>query len=121
MMAIPRRIFLAGLIVLVSACSSPPTPQEQAEAQETAQLSPLKSHYPDVVMGFDIHGPRVDVSIDSNGLISMDEDKEDAMKAEALKLWRDAWRAAHPHEHANLTVRLIDFQGNPQFTETTRA
>ena len=106
--------------MLLTACSSPQSPQERAESQELTQLAPLKSQYPDVVMGFDVHGPSVDMSIDLNGLLGMDEYKEDAMKTEALSRWRTAWTSAHPHQHAQLTVRIIDFQGHPQFRETTK-
>lgn len=84
-------------------------------------MAPLKAAYPGAVMGFDFHGSRVDVSIDMNGLEDLDDDTEAAMKAKAVALWRSAWTASHPHRHEKLTVRLIDFQGRPQFTLTTKA
>jgi hypothetical protein len=119
-MKLARRALLCFSLALVTACSSPPSPQEQIANQEISALAPLKTKYPDVVMGFDVHGPGVDISIDLNGLISMDEPKEDAMKSEALTRWRDAWTAAHPHEHATLTVRFIDFKGNPESKQTVK-
>ncbi len=83
-------------------------------------MAPLKATFPDVVMGFDFHGATVDVSIDLNGLVSMDEEAEAAMKAKAVKQWQTTWRASHPHRHGVLTVRFIDFQGHPEFTLTTK-
>lgn len=83
-------------------------------------MMPLKAAYPDVVMGFDFRGTAVDVSIDLNGLVSMDDDAEAAMKAKAVTLWRSTWRASHPSQHATLTIRFIDFKGFPEFTQTTK-
>jgi hypothetical protein len=105
--------------IAIAACSSAPSPSEQSETAERAAMAPLKAAYPDVVMGFDINGPAVNIAIDLNGLISMDQDAEDAMKAKAVSQWRAAWLASHPHEHAKLTIRLIDFKGFPEFTQTT--
>lgn len=114
-----RSVALVVLTVLLAACSSPQSPQERAEAQERAQLNDTyKARYPDVVMGFDFHGPSVDVSIDLQALISMDEDKEDTLKSDAIRAWRNAWTAAHPHEHALLTARIVDFKGNEEFRST---
>jgi len=84
-------------------------------------MAPLKAAYPGAVMGFDFHGPVVDVSIDMNGLEDLDDDTEAAMKKAAVTRWRSAWIATHPRQHATLTIRLIDFQGRPEFTFTTKA
>jgi hypothetical protein len=45
----------------------------------------------------------------------MEDSDEQGMKAIVLDKWRDAWRAQHPHEHAKLTVRFIDYRGNNVF------
>ncbi len=74
-------------------------------------MAPLKQHFPAAVMGFDFKGTTAIVSIDVNGYISTPDDDVDRMHAEAKSLWRSAWMAAHPNEHAQLTVRFIDFKG----------
>jgi len=107
--------------VMLAACSTPPSAAEKAADAERASMAPLKAAYPDVVMGFDVHGSAVDVSIDLNGMVSMDEDAEAAMKTQAVKQWRTAWLASHPHQHAMLTLRFIDFKGRADFTQTTKA
>lgn len=116
-----RRV--AGLVAaaLIAACSSSPNAAQETDAAERAAMAPLKSAYPDAVMGFDFHGTTVDVSIDLNGLVSLDEDTEAAMKKAAVARWHSTWMAAHPNQHATLTIRFIDFQGHPEFTETTKA
>ena len=120
-MAVSRRLPAVGVLVLLAACSSPQSAQERAESQELAQLAPLKSQYPDVVMGFDFHGTTADVSVDLNEEIQMDDAKEDAMRAEAVRDWRQAWMRAHPHQHAHLLLRILDFRGNVSWKATTSA
>lgn len=114
---------LAGVVAIatIAACSPAPSPSQKTDAAERAAMAPLKASYPDAVMGFDFHGTTLDVSIDMNGLISLDEDQEDALKKAAVSRWRSTWRASHPHQHGTLTIRLIDFQGRPEFTATTKA
>ncbi|MDE2481797.1 MAG: hypothetical protein KGN02_06370 [bacterium] len=106
----PRRVAALAL-ALLAACSSPPPSADDTAA---AKLAPLKARYPQVIMGFDVHGTTVNVSVDLDQLVSMDEDKEDAMKAVALKTWAKTWSEVHPHQHASLTMRIIDFRGNQE-------
>ncbi len=120
MQHISRHTALALLIAL-AACSSSPSPQERVETTERDAMQPLKTHYPDVVMGFDFHGTTADVSVDLNEEIQMDDAKENAMRAEAVRDWRAAWLRAHPHEHAKLLVRILDFRGNVTWKSTTSA
>lgn len=84
-------------------------------------MTPLKDHYPDVVMGFDFHGNSVDVSVDVNSENDMDDSKDAAMKAEALRRWRSAWMQTHPGAHGTLTVRILDFRGTVYWKGTIRA
>jgi hypothetical protein len=112
---------IAGvMLAFVVACSSSPSKSDQIEDQERAALAPLKAKYPDVVMGYDFHGPSVDISVDLNAMTSMDEPVEDAMKAQALRDWKSAWVTAHPGQHGVLTVRILDFRGNQESKESTR-
>lgn len=84
-------------------------------------MAPLKSRYSGLVMGFDVHPPTtLVVSIDLQQYIETDDDTIAAMKRDALAHWRSAWIAAHPHAHATLTVRFIDFIGRKVAVETTR-
>jgi len=105
------RAAAAALFLMVTACSSAPSPQEQTENTERAAMTPLKTKYPEVVMGFDFHGPVADVSVDSNAELDMDDSVEDAMRNQAFTMWRAAWQKTHPGEHATLTVRILDFRG----------
>jgi hypothetical protein len=101
----------AALALLLAACASQQSPAQRVESIERAAMTPLKTQYPDVIMGFDFHGTSVDVSVDINAMDQMDDDKEDAMRAAALRDWRNAWLQAHPHGHAKLTMRIINFRG----------
>ncbi len=120
MVALWRRSLVALLLGAIAACSSP-TLRERVEARERELMTPLHTRYADVVMGFDFHGPSVDVSIDANALESTDDSVVDAMKSEALRRWRATWLDANPGHHALLTVRLIDFRGKVWTTEHVRS
>jgi hypothetical protein len=116
------RVFSLGIAVvaLLSECSGP-TDAEKLAASERAGMLPLKTTYPDAVMGFDFHDGRVDISIDMNGYIDLGDDGEEAVKSDALKRWRSTWIATHPGQHAALTVRFLDFRGNTEYKATTKA
>jgi hypothetical protein len=109
------------LLALAAACTPQPTPQQQIDAQETAALQPLKTQYPDIVSAFNLFGTRLDIAIDANGYISTGDNDVDKFKALAIRDWRSAWIAAHPHEHAELTLRLVDFIGRTWDTEHVKA
>jgi hypothetical protein len=112
---------LAFMVALSTACAPHPSAQEQIDAKETAALAPLKAKFPDIVVAFDPKGTRLDISIDANGYISTSDDDVNAFKARMSRDWRAAWSAAHPHQHALLTVRLVDFVGRTWVTEHTKA
>jgi hypothetical protein len=109
-----------SLALLLAACSSQPAKQQAADA-EIAAMMPLKRHYSDIVMGFDIR-PQTTliVSVDLQQYILTDDDTLAAIRRDALARWRTAWIAAHPHQHAVLRVRFIDFVGGKVATETTK-
>ena len=108
-------------LAVLAACAPHPTAQEQIAAKETTVLAPLKAKYPDIVVAFDPKGTRLDISIDANGYISTGDDDIDRFKGAISRDWRAAWSAAHPHEHALLTVRLTDFMGRTWVTEHVKA
>ncbi len=110
-----------ALLVALAACAPQPSAQEQLTAQETAALAPLKAKYPDIVVAFAPVGTRLDISIDANGYISTGDDAVAAFKTRASHDWRNAWIAAHPHQHALLTVRMVDFIGRTWLTEKVQA
>lgn len=109
------------LLSLLAACAPQPTPQEKIDAAETAALAPLKKQYPDIVTAFNLNGTRLDIAIDANGYISTGDDDVNKFKALALKDWRSAWSASHPHQHALLTLRLMDFMNRTWATEHVKA
>lgn len=114
-----RRSLPLLLGLLATACSAPATQQQTADA-EIARLAPLKSQYKNVVMGFDVqHDTTLVVSLDLQNYIGMDDNTVDAMKSDTVKRWRTTWKSAHPHAHATLHVRFIDFVGRKVAEEST--
>ncbi|HUA09901.1 MAG TPA: hypothetical protein VMA98_11600 [Candidatus Acidoferrales bacterium] len=111
----------AVLLSLLASCAPQPSAQERINASETAALAPLKKQYPAIVTAFDLSGTRLDIAIDANGYISTGDDDVDRFKRLASRDWRAAWSAAHPHQHALLTVRLVDFMGRTWATERVKA
>jgi hypothetical protein len=110
-----------ALAATLAACSSP-SPRQQVNDVEIAAMAPLKHQYPDVVMGFDVRPQStLIVSVDLQHYIDDDDDTIAAMKRDALARWRAAWVAAHPHAHATLRVRFIDFIGRRVAEEATKA
>jgi hypothetical protein len=115
-----RLIGAAVLAGAIAACSSP-SPKQQTDDAELQAMATLKKQYSDLVAGFDIR-PQTTliISVDLQNYIEADDTETAAMKRAALTHWRAAWLAAHPHEHAVLYVRFIDFIGRKVATETTR-
>ncbi len=112
--------FAAPFLALILASCSSPSPQEQIDQRERDLMAPLKTKYPDVVMGYDFKGTTVDISIDPNAMLSLDEDAETSMKNAAVERWKSAWHATHNGQHGTVTVRLIDFRGTPYFKKSER-
>ena len=104
-----RRVITALALAFATSCASAPTPAQQIVNTEQAALAPLKAKYPNIVTAFNISGKRLDISIDANGYIQTGDDKIDQFKKDAKHAWLAAWTKAHPHEHAKLTVRFMDF------------
>jgi hypothetical protein len=88
---------------------------------ELRTMTPLKTHYPDLVAGLDVR-PQTTliVSVDLQNYIEADDSEIAAMRRDALARWRSAWSAAHPHAHSVLHVRFIDFIGRKVGNETTK-
>jgi hypothetical protein len=109
----------ALLSALLAACSGP-SPQQRAADAELAAVTSLKQKYP-AVAGLEIRpATTLIVSLDLQQYIEMEDDEIAAMKRATVERWRSAWIAAHPHEHALLEVRFIDFIGRKVATETTK-
>lgn len=108
-----------AIAAILAACA--PTQQQRADTAELHDLAALKQRYPDVVAGFDLRVKNtVIISLDLQHYIEMDDDAAIALKRDALERWRAAWTAQHPHQHALLHVRLIDFIGRKVAEETTK-
>jgi hypothetical protein len=113
-MTSPRPLLAAvALALTLTACSSPAAHDQVVTAEETAALQPLRAEYDGAVTGFIVKGNQLDVSIDLNTYATIDEDDVPLLQAEAVRRWREAWTAQHPHEHADLTVRFVDYHGKP--------
>lgn len=111
------RFIAATAIALLTACSSA-SPDEAAQNQELATLTPLKQKYQDVVMGFDFKPKEtLIVSLDLQNYNGMGDDDQDAMKKVIAATWRKAWQEAHPGGHATIHLKLMDFIGRTVGTE----
>ncbi len=117
----PRSLLPSAFATVLLAACSTQTPTQSARDAELTAMTAVKSVYPGVLTGFDIqHGTTLVAAFDTEALDSMDEATEGTMKADVLKRWARAWSAQHPHRHATLTVRFIDFLARPESTETTK-
>ena len=116
------KAFRALLAVLVLAgCSQPAqNTASDASAREAGAFEPLKAKYKPVITGIDVKGTTLDLFVDADQLISMDEPVEDTMKAEALSRWQKVWKADHPGKHATLRVRLRNYFGETEFSESAK-
>lgn len=109
-------------VLALAGCSQPAAPRaaDPAAAREIQAITPLKAQYKPVITGIDVKGTTLDVFIDAEQFSSMDYDVDQAMKAQALKRWREAWKANHPGEHATLRVRLRNYFGEDVFSESAK-
>jgi hypothetical protein len=106
------RFFAHAMVATLAVACSSPSAQERMNDAELAAVAPLRTQYSGVVMGFDIRPPTtLIVSLDLQSYFDMDDDAVAAMQRNVLRHWRSAWSAAHPHAHAVLHVRFIDFIG----------
>ncbi len=112
------RVFCAALVLAVVTACSAPSPQAASEAHAVAHMQPMREGNDDTVVGFEVHGTRMDVSIDLNAWETIDDDADQAIKDDAMRRWKEAWSAENPGKHATLTVRLRDYHGRTFFTET---
>ena len=115
-------IVVVMLVTSFAACTSskPMSASDATTAQENDSVAGLKQRYSGVVQGTDVNGDTLRVYIDVNGMDSMDEDAEIAMKRQILSQWKSVWAKNHPGRHATVTVELRDFQGNPVFSEKAK-
>jgi hypothetical protein len=119
-MADVRSLAFIALTAILAACSSP-SPQQRVDAAELNDLAQLKRQYPDVIAGFDLRQKNsLIISLDLQHYIEMDDDAVAALKRDALARWRSAWVAEHPHAHAVLHLRFIDFIGRKVAEESTK-
>lgn len=86
--------------------------------KEQSAVAPLKAKYKNVVTGTDVQDHTLIVYVDVENMYSMDEDAEDAMKADALARWKKVWTHAHPHKHAVLRLSMRDYYGKEIYTRS---
>jgi hypothetical protein len=115
----PRIATIALIAALLPACAPPARTVDDAEL---AAVTSLKHRYPDLISGFEIRPEEtLIVSLDLQQYIEADDDRIAAMKHDTLAGWRAAWSAQHPHVHALLHVRFIDFIGRKVAEESTKS
>lgn len=108
-------------VLTLAGCSQPAAPAaDPAAAREIQAVAPLKAQYKPVITGIDVRGATLDVFVDAEQFSSMDYDVEGAMKTQALKRWREVWKANHPGQHATLHVRLRNYFGADVFSESAK-
>ena len=114
-----RRIGVITVFGCVLAACSPPAPKvNPVIAKEQNAVAPLKRQYKDVITGVEVKDRTLIVYVDPNAMISMDEDAEAAMKADALERWKAAWSSTHPHRHATLRLSVRDYFGRALSTSS---
>jgi hypothetical protein len=112
MTGLRRLTCVAAILALFSVGCSSPSTHERVVSDEVDRLNTLEHHYPGVVTGFDVRGDTtLIVTLDLQSYIGMSDDDAAAMKHAVVERWRSVWSALHPHEHATLHVRFIDFIG----------
>ncbi|HZZ64564.1 MAG TPA: hypothetical protein VFE17_03630 [Candidatus Baltobacteraceae bacterium] len=91
-----------------------------AQEQRAVDGLALKKRYPDIVTGTDVKGSTLMIYVDVDKLYSMDEDSENAMRAQLLKSWKGIWSAAHRGEHATVRTSLRDYYGSQVLSDAAR-
>ena len=111
-----------AILAALTACSQP-APQSAADAaaaRELKAMEPMKTAYKPVITGFDAKGTTLDIFVDADQLSQMDEPVEDKMKAEALDRWRAAWKLNNPGKRGTVRVRLRNYFGETEFSESAK-
>ena len=113
------RLFLA--LLMLSGCSQAPQSSSGGpDTREAAAFEPLKAKYKPVITGIEVKGTTLDLFVDADQLSQMDEPVEDKMKAEALAQWQKVWKADNRGKHATLRVRLRNYFGETEFSESAK-
>jgi len=119
-----RIALFAALTVVFAGCNgsqSPKTAQGIVTLQETAELQPLVNRYKaQAVMGFDIKGTTLALSVDAERWSELDEGSEAALKDSVLGAWTRAWARHHPHQHATLRMLVQNYYGQEITSQSAR-
>ncbi|MEO6913799.1 MAG: hypothetical protein ABI182_07260 [Candidatus Baltobacteraceae bacterium] len=113
-------------LALAAGCTSNPKPSAQQAIvdRETAAIAPsvarAKTRYKSVVMGSDIRGSTLLISIDAEGLSEMDTDAEDGLLAGFLTDWKRVWLKANPGKHAKLVVEFQNYYGQEEVSRSAK-
>jgi len=108
-------------VLALAGCSQPAAPAaDPAAAREIQAVAPLKAHYKPVITSIDVRGATLDVFVDAEQFSSMDYDVEQGMKVQALKRWREVWKANHAGQHATVRVRMRNYFGEDVFSESAK-
>jgi len=114
------RALLAILMLAGCSQSAPSCTAETASAREASAIAPLKTQYKPVITGIDAKGTTLDIFVDAELMSEMDDPVEQAMEAQALKRWRESWKANNPGKHATLHVRFRNYFGEDVYSESAK-
>lgn len=97
----------------LGACSgaqSPPSAASRVADQETREMQPVVDGYKkQSVMGFDIKGTTLAISVDAEGWSELDEPTDVAIRNTILDAWTRVWTKYHPRQHAVLRLRVQNY------------
>jgi len=97
----------------MTACSrqAPPSAPGAVE-RETKRMQPIVDRYKaQSVMGFDLKGTTLLLSVDAEGWSQLDESSEISLKNAVLDAWARTWKLEHPRQHAIVHLRVQNYYG----------
>jgi hypothetical protein len=109
-------------ILMLAGCSQPASSgsADTAEARELRAVEPLKTQYKPVITGIEATGTTLNIFVDAELMSEMDGPVEQAMEDQALKRWRETWKAGNPGKHATLRVRFRNYYGEDVYGESAK-
>jgi len=121
-MLIKTVILALAIGISLGACSgsqSPASAVSRIADQETREMQPVVDGYKkQSVMGFDIKGTTLALSVDAEGWSELDESTEIAIRNAILDAWARVWAKHHPRQHAVLRLRVQNYYAQEITSQT---
>ena len=121
-MVLTRAAFGIAIGIALAACSTPqqpPSATAQIAEDETRQMRPIVDRYKSQsVMGFDIKGTTLVLSVDAEGWSQLDESADIALRNAILDAWARVWAKHHPRQRAALRLRVQNYYGQEITSQT---